>query len=285
MGAKSSRIGPNLEKEVMNTPIKLTLTDLSSRKNGATPISMLTCYDHAFAKILNQSNVDLLLVGDSLANVIYGYDSTLHATAEMMIRHTEAVCRGAPNKFVVADMPFLATRKGSDVAVQIAGDLMKAGASAVKIENTKSQEQIIKHIVESGIPVMGHLGLTPQYVHMLGGMKVQGRSEESRSEILRDAHKFQELGAFSLVLECVPSSLAKEITTSCLIPTIGIGAGSNVDGQVLVLHDALGLNLGFKPKFLRKFGDLEAAAKEAIDQFVSKVQQSDYPNAHETYSE
>lgn len=260
-----------------------TILDFASKKNKKEKISMVTCYDYSFAKIVAESKVDTILVGDSLAQVIHGYPNTLHATIEMMALHTAAVARGAGNKFIVADMPFMSTRKGLETAMNDVQKLMVAGAHAVKIENADGHAELIKHIVESGVPVMGHLGLTPQSIHQLGGPKIQGRSQTSADKLLHDALIMQQAGCFSLVLECIPSVLAEKVTQSLAIPTIGIGAGSGTDGQVLVLQDMLGMNPEFNPKFLKKFATEHGHILTALNQYADEVTTVTFPKPENGY--
>lgn len=260
-----------------------SILDFQSFKKKNQKITMVTCYDYAFAKVLNTSEIDTLLVGDSVSQVIHGYPTTLHATVAMMELHTAAVAKGAPNKFVVADMPFLSTRKGIKHAVEAAGTLMKAGAQAVKIEGVKGHEKMIQHLVESGIPVMGHLGLTPQSIHQLGGPKIQGRDDAGAEDILKDALAMEKAGCFSLVLECIPTELSKKITYALHIPTIGIGASEHTSGQVLVLQDMLGLNADFKPKFLKKYSNAAEATLNAINSYVAEVREGKFPDKEHSY--
>ncbi|MBC7458541.1 MAG: 3-methyl-2-oxobutanoate hydroxymethyltransferase [Bdellovibrionaceae bacterium] len=260
-----------------------SILDFQSFKNKNQKITMVTCYDYTFAKILNTSEIDTLLVGDSVSQVVHGYPTTLHATVHMMELHTAAVAKGAPNKFVVADMPFLSTRKGIKHAVEAAGLLMKAGAQAVKIEGLKGHEKMIQHLIESGIPVMGHLGLTPQSIHQLGGPKIQGRDEAGAENILNDALAMEKAGCFSLVLECIPAELAQKITYALHIPTIGIGASLHTSGQVLVLQDMLGLNADFQPKFLKKYSDGAEATIKAINSYVAEVRAGTFPDKDHSY--
>jgi 3-methyl-2-oxobutanoate hydroxymethyltransferase len=261
----------------------MNVHDFMKFKQQGRKISMLTCYDYWSAKILDKTPVDSLLVGDSLAMVIHGYDSTVHATTEMMAMHVKAVCKGAPNKFVVADMPFLSCSKGLTHAMDSVQQLMQAGASAVKIEGASHQLEIIRHIVESGVPVMGHIGLTPQSIHALGGHKVQGKDEGKASELCMAASKLAEAGCFSLVLECVPLALAKGISTKLKVPTIGIGAGPCVDGQVLVLQDLLGADPEFKPRFLRHYAQCDRVLQEAVEHYHEDVVNVSFPSLAESY--
>lgn len=245
---------------------------------------MLTCYDYTFARLLNQTAIDVLLVGDSVAMIMHGHPSTLHADVDMMALHTAAVRRGAPDKFVVADMPFLSVRRGLEYAMDAVAKLMRAGANAIKIEGADGQLDLMHHIVESGIPVMAHLGLTPQSVEAFGGHKVQGRTEGAGAALLDAARQVETTGAFCLVLECVPAVLAERITHELRIPVIGIGAGSATDGQVLVLHDMLGCNESFKPKFLRHYAQNHQIVRDAVTHFHDDVVSRAYPGGAESYA-
>jgi 3-methyl-2-oxobutanoate hydroxymethyltransferase len=267
-----------------SAPRKLSVLDFPRMKAEHRRISMLTCYDYAHARILERSEVDMLLVGDSVAMVMHGHPSTLSATTEMMALHTAAVARGAPNKFLVTDMPFLSNRKGIAPALDCVDSLMKAGAHAVKIEGVQGHEDVIRTIVESGVPVMGHLGLTPQSVHQLGGFRVQGREEKQGEMLKNDARRLQELGCFALVLECVPSRIGREISAELAIPTIGIGAGAETDGQVLVLQDMLGMNPDFKPKFLRHYSAASTQIREAANRYHQDVLDGHFPSTEESYT-
>jgi 3-methyl-2-oxobutanoate hydroxymethyltransferase len=261
----------------------MNVLDFAKKKRAAQKISMVTCYDFWSAQILNSSDVDCMLVGDSLAMVMHGLDSTVHATVDMMALHIAAVRRGAPDKFVVGDMPFFAARKGTPHAMDAVYALMQAGSNAVKIEGAQGQLDLMAHIVESGVPVMGHLGLTPQSVEAFGGHKVQGRNEGDAAKILDDAKALEAAGCFALVLECVPAALGQAITGELNIPTIGIGAGVDTDGQVLVLHDMLGMNCEFKPKFLRHYLDGHSAVQDAVNRYHDDVVEGTFPNREETY--
>jgi 3-methyl-2-oxobutanoate hydroxymethyltransferase len=261
----------------------MKIQDFSLRKEQGQKISMVTCYDYTFAKILSASQVDCLLVGDSAAMVMHGFRTTLNATVNLMALHTEAVARGASNKFIVGDLPFLSYRKDLASNMEAIGELMKAGAHAVKLEGAKGNLEIIQHSVDSGVPVMGHLGLTPQSVHQLGGFKVQGREKKEHDRIFEEAQDLQKAGCFSLVLECVPAALAEEISKSLKIPTIGIGAGVGCDGQVLVLQDMLGMNSEFHPKFLRKYFEGFETLKNAFDHYHRDVMSKEFPSSKESY--
>ena len=262
----------------------MNVLDFRKAKAEGRKLSMLTCYDHWSAKILNETEVDALLVGDSVAMVVHGHPTTLHADVEMMRLHTSAVTRGAPAKLVVADMPFLSFRKGIHSAVEAAGILMRAGAHAVKIEGVEGHDDVIRHVVDSGIPVMGHLGLTPQSVHQMGGFKVQGKNSKDADRILEEARRLEQLGCFSVVLECVPAKLAELVTKSLSIPTIGIGAGPENDGQILVLQDMLGTQTDFTPKFLKRYADLQTQIRGAVKKYHSEVLSGTFPSPAESYS-
>lgn len=242
---------------------------------------MVTAYDAAMARIAAQSAVDAILVGDSAAMVVHGLPSTVHATLEMMVLHTAAVRRGAPDLVVVADMPFMTFRRGPAEAVRVAGALLQAGATAVKLEGITGHEDVVAHLVGSGIPVMGHLGLTPQSVHQLGGYRLQGRSASEAARLREEASRLAELGVFSLVLECIPEALAADITRALPVPTIGIGAGGGCAGQILVLNDLLGLDAAFRPKFSRRYVDGHGAILSALNDYVRDVQTAGFPAREE----
>lgn len=261
----------------------MNLLELRKMKDSGRKISMVTCYDYWSARILNDSNVDILLVGDSLAMVMHGHPNTIPATAEVMALHVEAVAKGAPGKFVVADMPFLGVRSGLERAMHIVDSLMKAGAHALKIEGIDGHESIVEHIVQSGVPVMGHIGLVPQSIHQLGGYRVQGREEKQASALKDQAARAEQCGCFSIVLECLSSNLASEITRGLQIPTIGIGAGAGTDGQVLVLHDLLGFYREVQPRFVRQYLHGYDLLLEALNRFDGDVKAGEFPAEKESY--
>jgi 3-methyl-2-oxobutanoate hydroxymethyltransferase len=246
-------------------------------------IVILTCYDYTTAKILNESPLDALLIGDSLAMTMHGFKATVMATLVMMELHTAAVYRGAPAKFIITDLPFLSYRQSLSRSVMAAQKLIQAGAQAIKLEGVAGNLSLIAHLVESGIPVMGHIGLTPQFIHTLGGYKVQGKTYVQAERLKQDALALEQVGCFAIVLECVPSQLAKEITTSVKIPTIGIGAGVDTDGQVLVLQDVLGLNLDFKPKFVNQFLNGKQLIRKAVDHYSHSVKHKEFPSDEHSY--
>jgi len=258
-----------------------SILDFARARQELRPIVVVTAYDTLMARIVAVAEVDAILVGDSAAMVVHGFPSTIHATVEMMCVHTAAVRRGAPDALVIADLPFLSFRRGRDEAVRAAGALMQAGATAVKLEGVSGHEDIITQLVGSGIPVMGHLGLTPQSVHQLGGYRFQGRSPAEAVRLRDEAKRLEELGAFSLVLECVPAALAAELTGSLGIPTIGIGAGAETSGQVLVLTDLLGLDAKFQPRFARRYLDGHGAVLAALNTFARDVRAARFPAREE----
>jgi 3-methyl-2-oxobutanoate hydroxymethyltransferase len=275
--------------ELLNTPRAAgrpligSVDGFSAAKAAGSKISMVTAYDAWSARILADTPVDCLLVGDSAMMVVHGEKDTLGATPEIMAMHTRAVVRGAPGKFVVADMPFLAARKGEAHALDCAALLLRAGAHAVKIEGARGHTHIVRHLVESGIPVMGHLGLTPQWVRGLGGFKVQARDQEGSRQLLADAKALERAGVFAIVLECIPQALAREVTRALAVPTIGIGAGPGCDGQVLVLQDMLGLNPEFRPRFSRRFADGAALVREGAKAFAEAVKSGGFPSEGEGF--
>ena len=260
-----------------------SVLDFAKLKEAGQKISMITCYDYTSARIVNGSTVDCILVGDSLAMTMHGHHDTLPASVELMALHVAAVRRGAPEKFIVGDMPFLAHRGSLDSTLAAVRQIMQAGAQAVKIEGVKGSAETLAHIVDSGVPVMGHLGLTPQSLHAFGGFKVQATDERAAEWLLQQAKQVQNAGCFALVLECVPSAVAKYVTENIQIPTIGIGAGPSTSGQVLVFQDMLGLNTEFKPKFVRRFLNGAELFKEAINRFDHEVKSTEFPTEKESY--
>lgn len=256
----------------------MNVLDFKRKKERGEKITFLTCYDYSSAKLIEKTAVDCILVGDSAAMVIHGFTSTTHATMAMMTMHTAAVARGSQSKFIVADLPFLSYRKDIATTMDNVQDLIQAGAHAVKLEGADDNIATIEHIVKSGIPVMGHIGLTPQAVHALGGHKVQGRQSKAATAIFKQAKQLQQAGCFALVLECIPSDLAAAISKELAIATIGIGAGNQTDGQVLVWQDFLGFDTSFKPKFLKHFANLDSHIDSAINQYVEEVHKQHYPN-------
>lgn len=260
--------------------------DLLEMKQRGERIAALTAYDYLFGQLVDRAGIDLVLVGDSLAEVVLGLDSTLPLTVEDMIHHARAVTRGVKRGLVVVDMPFLSYQVSREEALRNAGRIMKeTGASAVKVEGgSDALCDSVAAMVRAGIPVMGHLGFTPQSVHALGGYRVQGREEEARQRLIDEARRLEAAGVFSVVLEMVPGDLAREVTAELRIPTIGIGAGVGCDGQVLVLPDMLGLNPGFRPRFLRQFANLAEEAIAGINEYVAAVKGGEYPADEHTFS-
>ena len=254
-----------------------TPLDLIALKAAGRKIAVLTCYDALFARLL-APEVDLLLVGDSVNQVVAGRETTLTATLDQLIYHAAAVRRGSPDALVVVDLPFLSYQVSIEDAIRNAGSvLQQTGAQAVKLEGGAPMAPTIRALVDRGIPVMGHLGLTPQSVHALGGYRVQGRSDASAARIAQDAREVEEAGAFAIVLELMPTALARRVSESLAIPTIGIGAGAGCDGQVLVLHDMLGLNEGFRPRFLKHYAQLADEVRRAARAFAEEVRSGRYP--------
>lgn len=262
----------------------VTTATLAKMKHDGEKIAMLTAYDYTMAKIVDGAGIDIILVGDSAANVMAGHTTTLPITLDQMIYHASSVVRGTERAFVVVDMPFGTCSGDEQVALAAAIRIMKeTGADGVKIEGGEELLPSIKKIIAAGIPVMGHLGLTPQSIHQLGGYGLRAKEEAEAQKLLRDAELLAEAGCFGLVMEKIPAALAAEVTRRIAIPTIGIGAGSGCDGQVLVVHDMLGINKGFKPKFLRQYADLHTAMTEAIGHYVEDVRSGDFPNEQEQY--
>lgn len=262
----------------------VNVPDLAAMKRAGTKIVMLTAYDALFGRLVDESGVDVILVGDSVAPLLAGETTTIPATLEQMIYHGRIVRRGVTRALVVVDMPFLTYQISVEEALRNAGRILQqTGADAVKLEGGRSVTAAVAALVRAGIPVMGHLGFTPQSVHALGGHKIQGREEAAAEALVDDANALEAAGAFAIVLELVPASVAERVTTAIGIPTIGIGAGPYCDGQVLVLHDMLGLNEGFKPKFLKHYGELGQAVRAAIQQYVTEVQTGQYPDAAHTH--
>lgn len=263
---------------------KITLPQLQEMKARGEKITMVTAYDYPSALMADRAEIEMILVGDSLGMVVLGYESTVPVTMEDMLHHTKAVMRARPSCLVVADMPFLSYQVSVSEAVRNAGRLIQeGGADAVKLEGGRAVVDKVKAIVEAGIPVMGHLGLTPQSATQLGGFRVQGREEEAARRIREEAELLQEAGAFSLVLECIPAMLAKDITSRLNIPTIGIGAGPYCDGQVLVYHDLLGLFERFKPKFVKRYAQLGEEIVRALGQYRQEVRSGAFPGEEHSY--
>lgn len=264
--------------------MKVTIQDFLKKKQGGQKITMLTAYDYPFAQIVDEAGIDAILVGDSLAMVVQGLENTLSVTMDEMIYHTKMVSRAVKKAMVVADMPYLSYQISIEDAVKNAGRFIKeAGAQAVKIEGGREVAEKVEAMTKAEIPVMAHIGLTPQAVHRMGGYKVQGRTEEAAKTLLEDAKILQEAGAFSLLLEAIPADLAAQITGDLAIPTIGIGAGPFCDGQVLVIHDVFGLFERFVPKFVKRYANLKEEALKAAKQYKEEVEKGIFPGKEHSF--
>lgn len=263
---------------------KVTTKSLIDMKANGEKISMLTCYDYSMAKVLEAGGIDVMLVGDSASNVMAGHETTLPITLDQMIYHAQSVVRGADRALIVVDLPFGSYQSDPKEALRSAIRIMKeSGAHAVKMEGGIEIKEGIKRILEAGIPVMGHLGLTPQSIYKFGTYTVRAKEDEEAEQLMRDAKMLEEIGCFAVVLEKIPASLAKKVAESISIPVIGIGAGNGVDGQVLVIHDMIGLTHEFNPKFLRRYLNIFDQMKEAVSQYVDDVKSVDFPNENEQY--
>ncbi len=263
---------------------KITPVDVQTMKRQGKRISMLTAYDYPMALLEDRAGIDIILVGDSLAMTVLGYENTLPVTMDEMIHHTKAVVRGAKYPLIIGDMPFMSYNTSEREAILNAGRFMKeAGADAVKLEGGASVKEIVRAIVKGGIPVMGHIGLTPQTISMLGGFKVQGKDAQAAQKIIDDALSLEEAGAFSVLLEAVPAPIAKMVTERLTVPTIGIGAGVHCDGQVLVVHDMLGLFDRFTPKFAKKYVNLSEVILKALESYRDEVLKGDFPTDQHSF--
>lgn len=263
---------------------KVTVPEIIAMKRRGEKIACLTSYDHLMTKLLNEAGIDLILVGDSVGMVVSGYETTIPVTIEEIIYHTRAVARSNTRALVVADLPFLSYQVSLDRTVENAGRCLKEGlAEAVKLEGGSWMAETVARLVKIGIPVMGHLGLTPQSVHAFGGYQVRAREKEEAERLLNDARVLEEAGIFALVLEKVPAQVAKEVTGQLSVPTIGIGAGPHCDGQILVTHDMLGIFEDFHPKFVRRYGELAQSMRQAFKQYVQDVKEIRFPSSNESY--
>jgi len=263
---------------------KINVLDLRKKKADNERIVMVTAYDYTMARLVDKAGVDMVLVGDSLGMVVQGHEDTLPVTMDHMVYHTRIVARGLERAHLVADMPFMSFQINPERALEAAGRLMKEGrAQSVKLEGGERTAGAIKACVQAGIPVVGHVGLTPQSVNAMGGFRIQGRSEEAADAVIRDALAVQEAGAFCLVLEGMPSDVAAEITQRLDIPTIGIGAGIHCDGQVLVCNDILGMDLSFAPKFVKRYARMEETAVEAFGAFAAEVREGKFPGPEHSF--
>ena len=263
---------------------KVTTHTLQRMKTQGQKIAMLTAYDFSFARIIDNANIDVILVGDSASNVMAGHETTLPITLEQMIYHASSVIRGITRCLVVVDLPFGSYQSNSEIALASAIRIMKeTGAHAIKLEGGEEVLESVKRIISAGIPVMGHLGLTPQSIYKFGTYNVRAKEEDEANKLRNDARLLEEAGCFALVLEKIPAELAKEVTENIGIPTIGIGAGKYCDGQVLVMHDMLGINTEFKPRFLRQYLNLYNDVTNAVEQYVKDVKSNDFPSDSESY--
>lgn len=263
---------------------RITTNTLQKMKSNGEKISMITAYDFSFAKLFDAAGIDVILVGDSASNVMAGHETTLPITLEQMIYHAQSVLRAIHRCLVVVDLPFGTYQSNSDIALASAIRIMKeTGAHAIKLEGGEEALESIKRIVNAGIPVMGHLGLTPQSIYKFGTYTVRAKEEEEANKLRNDALLLQEAGCFATVLEKIPAQLAKEVSKSLHMPTIGIGAGNDCDGQVLVMHDMLGINTEFKPRFLRQYLNLHEQITGAVQQYITDVKSGDFPNENESY--
>lgn len=264
---------------------KVTVPAIRARKGSGRPIIALTAYDYPTASALDEAGVEIILVGDSLGMVVHGHETTLPVEMDLMVRHTAAVARAKPSALVVADMPFLSYHVSREDAIRNAGRFVReGGAEAVKIEGGRRRAGIVAALTDADIPVMGHLGLTPQAFHALGGYRVQGRTPEAVERLLDDLHALEDAGIFSVVLEGIPVETARLLTQAASVPTIGIGAGPHCDGQILVVNDLLGWNAGAAPRFVRRYANLRAAAIEAVKRYASDVATGRFPSAEESYA-
>ena len=263
---------------------RVTTKSVVEMKTNGEKISMLTAYDYTFAKLLDSAGIDVLLVGDSASNVMAGHETTLPITLDQMIYHASSVIRGVTRALVVVDLPFGTYQSDPKKALRSATRIMKeSGAHAIKLEGGKEEAESIRRIVNAGIPVMGHLGLTPQSIHQFGGFGLRAKEEAEAQKLKEDAKLLEQLGCFAIVLEKIPAALAEEVAKSIRIPIIGIGAGNGVDGQVLVMHDMLGMSNEFHPKFLRKYANLQEVINEAVTHYIADVKSVDFPNENESY--
>jgi 3-methyl-2-oxobutanoate hydroxymethyltransferase len=264
--------------------MRVTITEIKEMKQKKEKIPMLTAYDYVTAKMVDEAGVPLILVGDSLGNVILGYESTIPVTMEQMLHHTKAVVRGAKKALIIGDMPFMTYHISvSDALHNAARFIQEGGTQAVKLEGGEIVAEKVRRLVDCGIPVMGHIGLTPQSIHQLGGFKVRGKAVEEAKKLLNDARILEEAGAFAIVLECIPAPLSKLITQKLAIPTIGIGAGIDCDGQVLVISDMLGLYTEFVPKHVKQYARLAEEIKTAVSNYISEVKSRSFPTMKQSY--
>lgn len=261
-----------------------TITDFYKKKQLKEKFSVITCYDYTSATIVANTEIDCILVGDSGSMTMHGYPDTTSATMETMVSFTQAVAKGARNQLIIADLPFMSYRKSLSDTIENVTRLVQAGGQAVKLEGANNDNlNTIQYIVDSGVPVVGHIGLTPQHFHALGGFKVQGKTQAAHNKLLEEAQLLAKAGCCALVLECIPSGLAKEITNNIPIATIGIGAGSETDGQVLIFQDLLGLQTDFKPKFVKQYLNGAELLRDGINQYAQEVKSKQFPTEQHTY--
>ena len=267
-----------------SNPSRVTIKILNQMKNKSEKISMLTAYDFSFAKIVDEAGIDIILVGDSASNVMAGHETTLPITLDQMIYHASSVVRAVNRALVIVDLPFGTYQADSKEALKSAIKIMKeSGAHAVKLEGGYQAKESIERIIQAGIPVMGHLGLTPQSIYKFGTYEVRAKDKQEADTLLNDALMLEEIGCFSVLLEKIPNTLSKEVSTRLKVPIIGIGAGSHVDGQVLVLQDMLGMNKDFSPRFLRRYLDLDSLISDAVKKYSTDIKSGDFPNEKEQY--
>ena len=265
--------------------MRITIRNLQEMKDRGEKIAMLTAYDHPTARMVDEGGVPIILVGDSVGNNVLGYQTTVPVTMDDMVHHLRAVLRGARRAHIVCDMPFMSYQADTSEAVKNAGLLLKAGAQSVKIEGGRRLEPTIRRMVEAGIPVMGHIGLTPQSVNQTSGYRVQGRDDEGANDLIEDAIALEDAGVYSLLLEIIPAELAQKVTERVSVPTIGIGAGGHCDGQVLVFHDVFGITAGRKRKHVRKYADVGDTIIDATRRYVADVQSGSFPGDEESFSD
>ena len=264
---------------------KVTINTIQEKKQRREPITCLTAYDYPSARLVDEAGIDMILVGDSLAMVVLGYENTLPVTVDEMLHHTRAVRRAVRSALVIADMPYASYHLSAEEGVRNASRFIKeAGAEAVKVEGGEKRIELVHRLRDAEIPVMGHIGLTPQSLHAMGGFKVQGRSQAQAKRLLDDARSLEQAGCYAIVLEGIPRELAKEITNAISIPTIGIGAGVDCDGQVLVIYDLLGMNEEFRPKFVKRYDNLAVRIRTAVEQYITEVRNAQFPDEEHSFS-
>lgn len=274
-----------MSTENNTNPARITTRSVVDMKTRDEKISMITAYDYTMARLVDIAGIDIVLVGDSASNVMAGHETTLPITLDQIIYHSQCVVRGVKRALIVADLPFMSYQVTPQEALMNAGRLMKeAGVHAVKLEGGSSVFETVKKITEAGIPVMGHLGLTPQSIYKFGTYKVRATDPDEAEQLIRDARHLEEAGCFAIVLEKIPSDLARRVTAKLTIPTIGIGAGGGCDGQVLVIHDMLGLNKEFHPRFVRRYADLETIITNAVGKYIKDIRDCDFPGPDEQYT-